>query len=161
MSQKERERERTWENRSWENLKKTSLTWERKQPTKSRKRRESQAGHTQGGAHWDTEIKMTNTKARGKILETRGKWHITIQENFHQPISWFLNGSSTSQKGMSWCIWSDEREESTTKNTLPSKTLTQIRWSYQKLSRQAKVKKIQQNHTNFTTNAKGFSRKET
>ena len=35
--------------------------------------------------------------------------------------------------------------------------LIQIRWSNQKLSRQAKVKRIQQHETSFTTNAKGTS----
>ena len=50
-----------------------------------------------------------------------------------------------------------EREEPTTKNTLPSKTLLQIWWRNQKLSRQAKIKRIQHHQTSFTTNAKGTS----
>ena len=80
-----------------------------------------------------------------------------IQANVHQAISWFLNRNSTSQKGMAWYIQSDEREEPTTKNTLPSMTLLQIWWRNQKLSRQAKVKRIQHHQTSFTTNAKGTS----
>ena len=58
---------------------------------------------------------------------------------------------------MAWFISSDEREELTTKNTLPSKTLLQIWWRNQKLSRQAKIKRIQHHQTSFTTNAKGTS----
>ena len=54
-------------------------------------------------------------------------------------------------------IQSDEREEPTTQNTLPSKTLFQIWWRNQKLSRQAKVKRIQHHKTSFRTNAKGTS----
>ena len=64
-----------------------------------------------------------------------------IQGNSHQAISWFLNRNSTSQKQMVWCIQSDEREKSITKNTLPSKTLLQIWWS-QMLSRQPKLKEF-------------------
>ena len=40
---------------------------------------------------------------------------------------------------------------------LPSKTLLQIWWRNQKLSRQAKIKRIQHHQTSFTTNAKGTS----
>ena len=80
-----------------------------------------------------------------------------IQGNSHQAISWFLNRNSTSQKRMAWYIYSDDREEPTTKNTLPSKTLLQIWWRNQKLSRQAKIKRIQHHQTSFTTNAKGTS----
>ena len=58
---------------------------------------------------------------------------------------------------MACYILNDERESPITKNTLPSKTLLQIRWRNQKLSRQAKVKRIQHHQTSFTTNAKGIS----
>ena len=80
-----------------------------------------------------------------------------IQGNSHHSISWFFNRHSTSQKGMAWYISSDEREEQTTKNTLPSKTLLQIWRRNQKLSRQTKVKIIQHHQTNFITNVKGTS----
>ena len=80
-----------------------------------------------------------------------------IQGNSHQAISWFLNRNSPCQKGMAWYSLGDEREEPTTKHTLPSKTLVQIWWRNQKLSRQAKLKRIQQHQTSFTTNAKGTS----
>ena len=39
-------------------------------------------------------------------------------------------------------IWSDEREEPITKNTLPRKTLVQIWWGNHKPSKQAEVKRI-------------------
>ena len=58
---------------------------------------------------------------------------------------------------MAWYILRDERKEPTTKNTLPSNTLLQIWWRNQKLSRQAKVKRIQHHRTSFITNAKGTS----
>ena len=77
-----------------------------------------------------------------------------IQGKSHQAISWFPNRNSTSQKGVAW---SSEREEPATKNTLPSKTFIQIWWRNQKLSRQAKVNRIQYHQTSFTTNAKGTS----
>jgi len=54
-------------------------------------------------------------------------------------------------------VYADEREEPTTKNTLPRKSLFQIRCRNQKLSRQAKVKRIQHHQTSFTRNAKGTS----
>ena len=80
-----------------------------------------------------------------------------IQGNSHQVISWFLNRNSTSQKGMAGYIESDEREEPTTKDTPPSKTLLQVWWRNQKFSRQAKVKRIQYHQSSFTTKAKGTS----
>ena len=43
----------------------------------------------------------------------------------------------------------------TIKNTLPSKTHIQIWWRNQKLSRQAKVKRIQHQQISYTTNTKG------
>ena len=52
---------------------------------------------------------------------------------------------------------SDEREEPTTKITLPSKDLIQIRQRNQKLYRQAKAKRIQQHQSSFTINAKETS----
>ena len=80
-----------------------------------------------------------------------------IKGNSHQAISWFLNRNSPCQKGMAWYSLGDEREEPTTKHTLPSKTLIQIWWRNQKFSWQAKVKRIQHHETTFTTNAKGTS----
>ena len=49
------------------------------------------------------------------------------------------------------------QEKPTTKNTLPSKPLLQTWWRNQKLSREAKVKRIQHHQTSFTTNVKGTS----
>ena len=80
-----------------------------------------------------------------------------IQGNFHQVISWFLGRNSTSQKGMTWYTKRDEKEELTTKNTLPRKTLIQIWWRNQKLYRQTKDKRTQHHQTSFTTNTKGTS----
>ena len=82
-----------------------------------------------------------------------------IQGNSHQAISSFLNRNSTSQKGMAQYIKSDEREETKTKNILPSKTLLQIRWRNRKPPRQAKVKRIQHHQTSlaFVVNTKGTS----
>ena len=77
--------------------------------------------------------------------------------NSHQAICWFFNRNSMNQKGMTLYIWGYEREEPTTENTLPSNTLLKIWWRNQKLSRLAKVKRIQQHQITFTTNAKGTS----
>ena len=71
-------------------------------------------------------IKMTKIKDKDKILKaTREKQQITYKGT---PImlSADLNKNSTSQKGMAGYSQSDEREEPTTKNTLPSKTFIQI-----------------------------------
>ena len=80
-----------------------------------------------------------------------------LQGNSHQAISWFFNRNSTSQKGMAWYTKSDQREEPTVKNILPSKTLPQVWQRTQKPSRQANVKRVQHHQTSFTTNAKGTS----
>ena len=79
-----------------------------------------------------------------------------IKGNSHKAICWFFNRNSMNQKGMTLYIWGYEREEPTTKNTLPSNTLLKIWWRNQKLSRQAKVERIQHHQANFT-NAKGTS----
>ena len=50
-----------------------------------------------------------------------------------------------------------KRKKPTTKNTLPSKALIQIRQRNQKFYRQAKAKRIQHHQTIFTTNPKGIS----
>ena len=52
---------------------------------------------------------------------------------------------------------SNEREKPTTKNTIPSKNLNQIRRRNQKLYRQAKAERIQHHQTSSSTNAKGSS----
>ena len=52
---------------------------------------------------------------------------------------------------------SDEREEPTTKITLPGKDLIQILWRNQNLYRQTKAKRIQHHQTSSTTNAIGTS----
>ena len=49
------------------------------------------------------------------------------------------------------------KKKPTTKNTLPSKVLIQIRWRNQKFFREAKAQRIQHHQTSFTTNAKGTS----
>ena len=58
---------------------------------------------------------------------------------------------------MAWYTKSDQREEPTVKNILPSKTLPQVWQRNQKPSRQANVKRVQHHQTSFTTNAKGTS----
>ena len=58
---------------------------------------------------------------------------------------------------MAQYILSDEREELTTKITLASSDLIQIRQRNQKLYRQAKAKRIQHHQTSSTTNTKGTS----
>ena len=54
-------------------------------------------------------------------------------------------------------IFRDEREELTSKNTIPSKTLIQIWQRNQKLYRQAKIKRIHHHQTSFTTCTQGTS----
>ena len=51
----------------------------------------------------------------------------------------------------------EERQEPTTQNTLLSKTLLQISWRNQKLSRKAKVKRTQRHQASFIPNAEGPS----
>ena len=60
---------------------------------------------------------------------------------------------------MEWqdILKSDEREKPTTKITLSSKDLFQIRRRNQKLYRQAKAERIQHHQTSSSTNAKGSS----
>ena len=70
-------------------------------------------------------------------------------------ISWFLSRNSADQKGVAWYIKSDDREEPTAKNSLPSKVLIQIQWRNQKLYRGAKAERIQHDKTSFATNTKG------
>ena len=58
---------------------------------------------------------------------------------------------------MAQYIPSNKREEPSMKNTVPSKTLNQIRWRNQKLTRQAKPKRIQHHETSCAANVKGTS----
>ena len=100
---------------------------------------------------WATREALKNIKSN------KGKQQITFKGTPFRLSAHFLNRNSISQKGMAWYIKSGERKEPTTKNTLWSKTLLQIWWRNQKLSRQAKVKRIQHHQTSFRTNVKGTS----
>jgi len=77
------------------------------------------------------------------------------------PLGYQLNSQQKpyKPKGNGTIYLNDEKGRSYTKNTLPSKTLIQIWWRNQKLSRQVKVKRIQHHQTIFTTNAKGKKHK--
>ena len=107
-----------------------------------------------------TSVSLTNNEChyvydKDKILKaTREKWQIRYRElpSGYQLISQ-QKLYKPEENGMIYLT--DEREEPTTKNTLPSKTLIQIWWRNQKFSRQAKVKIIQHHQTSFTTNSKG------
>ena len=68
---------------------------------------------------------------------------------------WSFSRNSAGQKEMAGYIYSNEREISTTKITVPSKDLIQNWWRNKNLLRQAKVKRIQYHQTSFTTNVKG------
>ena len=74
----------------------------------------------------------------------------TIQGNPHKVISWFFSRNSAGEKGVAQYNSSDEREISTTKNTLASRGLIQIWWKHQKIYREAKVKRIQHHQNTFT-----------
>ena len=81
----------------------------------------------------------------------------SIQGNSHQPISWFHNRNSTSQKGMAWYIQSDENKGPTTKNNLLSKTLFRFDGEIKSFTDKQKLKRIHYHQTSFTTNDKGTS----
>ena len=74
-----------------------------------------------------------------------------IQGKSHKVSSQFLSRNSASQNGAAQYISSDEREEPTTKITLPGKDLIWIQRRNQKLYRQAKAKRIQHHQTSSTT----------
>ena len=104
-------------------------------------------------------IKMTKIKDKDKIWN-KGKRTNNIQGNSHKVISWFLNRNLaffTSQKEWHNKFEVIKGKKPTTKNTLPSKTLVQIWWRNQKLSRQAKFNRIPHHETIVTTNVKGTS----
>ena len=102
-----------------------------------------------------TLIKPAKTKHKERILKAaREKATSNIQGKPHTFNSSSFSRNSVSQKGMVGCIYSTEREESTTKITVPSEDLIQNWWRNKKLFRQAKVKRIQYHQTSFTTNIK-------
>ena len=78
-----------------------------------------------------------------------------IEVNSHQSISWFLNRNSTRE-------WYDIFKAMKVKKLKPrilhpARLLFKTWWRNQKLSRQAKVQRIQHHQTSFTINAKGTS----
>ena len=81
----------------------------------------------------------------------RIKWQITCKRMAIRLSADF--STETLQVRREWHE-NDERKETTTKNTLPSKTSLQIWWRNQKPDKQ---KLIQHHQTSFTTNAKGTS----
>ena len=94
-----------------------------------------------------TVIKLAKIKDKEKILKaTREKQHLTykgILLIYIRYISWFFSRNSAGQEGLTGNIESDESEKLATKNTLPSKALTQISQRNKMLWRQAKAKRIQ------------------
>ena len=102
----------------------------------------------------DTLIKLTKTKHKERILKAaRGKQQYTRETPMLN--SWSFSRNSEGQKGIAGYISSTEREKSTTKITVPGKDLIQNWWRNKKISRQAKVKRIQYHQTSFTINVKG------
>ena len=76
--------------------------------------------------------------AREKQKKNNNKKKKPTRE-FHKAISWFFSRNSAGQKGVAGYIYSDERENPTSKIALPSKDLIQLRWRNQKLYRQVKT----------------------
>ena len=102
-------------------------------------------------------IKLKKFKDKEKMLKaTREKQQIT-----YKGIPIRLSADVSAQNLQARREWHDIlkwlKEEPTTKNTLPSKALIQIKWRNQKVYRQAKSKRIQHNQTSFAQNAKGIS----
>ena len=103
-------------------------------------------------------IKLSKIKYKEKILKpAREKQQIT-----YNGIPIRLTADLSSETLQARREWQDifkvmKGKKPTTKITLPSKDLIQIRQRNQNLYRQAKVKRIQHHQTSFTTNAKGNS----
>ena len=100
--------------------------------------------------------KLTKTKHKERILKAaEEKQQITYKRN---PIclTSALSPETAGQKGMAGYIYNTERETSTTKITLPGKDLIQNWWGNKKLSRQAKVKRIQYHHPTLQQMLKGL-----
>ena len=103
-------------------------------------------------------ISLTKIKDKFKTLKG-GKWQILITYK-GTPIRLSADFSiETLQARREWhnVFKAMKGKNLTTKNILPSKTLVQIWWRNQNLSKQAKVKRIQCHQASFTTNAKGTS----
>ena len=99
-------------------------------------------------------IKLTKTKHKERILKAaREKQQVTYKGN---PICLTADLSAeTLQARRKWqYIFKVLKGKSTTKITVTGKDLTQNGWRNQKLFRQAKVKRIQNHQTSFTTNVK-------
>ena len=60
-------------------------------------------------------------------------------------------------KKVAWYIWSDGKEDPTTKNTEPSKSLIQIQWRNKSFIDNQNLKRIQCHQTSVIANAKGTS----
>ena len=73
-------------------------------------------------------IKLPKIKYKEKnIKSSKGKTTNNIQGNPHKVKNSSFSWNSASQKGVARHIYSDEKEKPTTKITLPSKDLIQIR----------------------------------
>ena len=85
---------------------------------------------------------LTKTKHKERTLKAARNKQQVYKGN---PICLTADFSrnSAGQKGMAGYILSTEREKSTTKITVPGKDLIQNWWRNKKISRQAKVKRIQ------------------
>ena len=99
-------------------------------------------------------IKLTKTKHKERISKAaREEQQVTYKGN-----SICLTADLSAETLQARREWQDIfkglKEKSTTKITVPRKDLIQNWWRNQKLFRQAKVKRIQNHQTSFTTNIK-------
>ena len=107
--------------------------------------------------HSKTHTNQTNKDwtQRKNIKSSKGEATSNIQRKPHRLNSWSFSRNSAGQKGMARYILSTEREKSTTKITIHGKGHIQNSCRNRKLSRQAKVKRIQSHQPIFITNVKG------
>ena len=103
-------------------------------------------------------IKLMKIKHKQWILKaSREKQQITDKGIPIRITADFSTETLQAKREWQDILKSDEREKPTTKITLSSKDLFQIRRRNQKLYRQAKAERIQHHQTSSSTNAKGSS----
>ena len=132
-----RRRERTW---NLPNMGKEIIKSRKQSPRQNNPRRSTPR-------HLVT--KPTNIKDRDKTLKTTGElptdYQLLSQQKLCKPEKEWHN------------IFKEMKRKNLQPKSIPSKALIQIWWKNQKLTRQAKVKRIQHRQTSFTTHAKGTS----
>ena len=103
----------------------TSLTWRKKQASRSRKPRFSKRMNTKRLTLRHIIIKLSKAKDKEKILKAAREKQLVIYKRTHTKLSDYFSRNFAGQKGLGYVFKLLKEKNLPTKNNLPSKVVLQ------------------------------------